>query len=649
MCGITGYWKPSAQEDCREDVLREMMSTLVHRGPDGDGVFLNRELGLAMGHTRLSIIDLDTGKQPIRNASGTLTLTVNGEFYDYKRKRAQLACDGARFTTKSDSEIAIPLYGRHGLDFVSQLRGEFAFALYDHAKRRLVLVRDRFGIKPLYYRMTSDAVYYGSECKAVLAHPDVNTTLCPKAALHQMMQVMVPGTTAFEGVHSLLPGHMLIVEEQSGRLEARVRQYWDFEFPEAADHEQDPEPGQYVDRVRELLIDSIATRLEADVPVGCYLSGGIDSCTILGLASPMQQSPVKGFTIAFDHDDYDESHIAKEMAANAGADQEILRLSSAELYGDAFKTTVRHTERTFYNTLAVAKWRMSKRVRECGYKVVITGEGSDELFGGYPFFKRDMMLHAPTHAGGDPMQAHAVFSGAILAEAPQKHGAWEERCGFTPSWIQPWMLTLKLCRPLFSDEVLSELEVYDPVAAIAESIDPGKVRARHPLDIAQYTWSKTMLEGQILTWGGDRVDMANSMESRPAFLDHHLAEFATRIPPELRIREGVEKWVLREAAKGVLPEVLYKREKFAFMAPPSHTDVAKAKAMRSLIDTWLDPSIIEQVGLFNPSRVHNALAELQDTSDPLLSRRGDIVLNHLVQLHMLPGLLGSAQLKHVSA
>jgi len=613
------------------------MATLDHRGPDGTGLHLDQARGLAMGHTRLSIIDLDTGAQPIRRHG--LTLTVNGEFYDFKRIRATLACDGEKFVTKSDSEIALPLYEKLGLDFVHKLRGEFAFAIFDEAKERLILVRDRFGIKPLYYRLTDKGIYYGSEVKAVLDHPDVAVRLNPKAALHQMMQVMVPGSTAFEGIDALAPGHMLIVEKKGDRLEARSQQYWDFTFPTADEHDPTPDADAYVRRVRELLIDSIATRLEADVPVGCYLSGGIDSCTILGLAAPMQQSPVKAFTIAFDHADYDESAIARRMAESVGAEQEMLRLGSTDLYGESFERTTRHAERTFYNTLAVAKWHMSKRVRECGFKVVITGEGSDELFGGYPFFKRDLILHG-TKDGGDALQkqldqSNAVFRGAILAEVQQSHEAWNDLCGFTPSWIQPWMLTLEACKPLMSDDTLHELADYDPIAAIAETIDPAKVRGRHPLDIAQYTWSKTMLEGQILTWGGDRVDMANSMESRPAFLDHHLAEFATRIPPSLRINNGVEKWVLREAAKGVLPEELYKREKFAFMAPPSHTDKEKAAAMDELAAKWLSADAIEGAGLFDAGRVNEFLSTAHEGDDPVVARRSDILVNHLVQLHIL--------------
>jgi len=638
MCGIAGFWEPNEHREGMRATLDRMLDTLEHRGPDGRGMHVHEAAGLAMGHTRLSIIDLETGDQPLYGEDRDIVLTVNGEFYDYKRLRAELACDGVRFQTKTDTEIAIPYYRRHGLEFVHRLRGEFAVVLFDVKRDRLVLVRDRFGIKPLYYRLTDDAIYYGSEVKAVVQHPRVPSELCPRAAVHQMMQVMVPGTTSFAGIEALKPGHMLIVERKGDKLEARQKCYWDLDFPQRGEHDANPDAEYYVSRVRDLLIDSVGTRLEADVPVGCYLSGGIDSCSILGLATPLQQSPVKAFTISFDHDDYDEAAIAKEMAERTRADQELLQVTADELYGDFFQKVAWHTERTYYNTLSVAKWHMSHRVRECGFKVVITGEGADELFGGYPFFKRDMFLHGEGDSdefARELEQANTVFKGAILAETKQSHPAWMDLCGFTPSWIQPWMLTLEACKPLFGPELRDLLATYDPIAAIAAEIDPSMVRGRHPLDIAQYTWSKTMLEGQILTWGGDRVDMANSMESRPAFLDHNVAEFAVQIPPSLRIRNGVEKWVLREAMKGVLPEVLYKREKFAFMAPPSHTDTAKRAAVEKLVKQWLSPERLGVVGLFDPERVREFLHDSGTSSDAITDKRNDIIVNHLLQIHML--------------
>ena len=640
MCGITGFWLARPLADADEAHLRHMLHMLHHRGPDGHGVHLDRKRGLAMGHTRLSIIDLETGDQPIHSIDKQRVLTTNGEFYDYKVIRTRLACDGARFVSKTDSEIALHLYERHGLDVVEHLRGEFAFALFDAERERLVLVRDRFGIKPLYLQVTGDGVRWGSEVKAILAHPDVTARLDPKAALHQMMQTMVPGTTAFEGVEAVLPGQMVIITRNGSGFSLRRERYWDAVFPDASEHDAAADPEPFIEGVRERLMDAVRARLEADVPVGCYLSGGIDSCSILGLATSMQQSHVKAFTIGFDDSDYDEARIAAEMAVRTSADQELLGLGAGDLYGEHYAKTVWHTERTFYNTLGVAKWHMSRKVHQCGYKVVVTGEGSDELFGGYPMFKRDMLLHATSEAEresalGELRRTNALFSGAILAESDAEHTAMADIVGFTPSWIQPWILTLDMVRPLMAAPLREELQDYDPIQAIAESLDPAALRGRHPLDRVQYTWIKTMLEGQILTWGGDRVDMANSMESRPAFLDHHLAEFAFGIPPALRIRNYVEKWVLREAMRNVLPKVLYEREKFPFMAPPSYTDPAKRAAVRALIERHLSHEELVAAGLFDVEAVEGFLHGLERLTDGASAFRADIVLNHLLCLQLL--------------
>lgn len=642
MCGITGFWQLRPGKGSPSAHLGPMMKRLTHRGPDGEGRHEIPEQGLFMGHTRLSIVDLDTGAQPI--VDGDQVLTVNGELYDFKRLRAQLmASEGARFTTKSDSELAIALYRRDGLDFVHHLRGEFAIVLYDRQRQELVLVRDRFGIRPLFFSLRPDFFVWGSEVKAVLAHPDVPVRLDRRAALHQMMQTMVPGTSAFEGVHALEPGHLMVIRRRGDRFEVDERRYWDLEFPLREEHALDADPREHIARVRDELIDAVSHRLVADVPVGCYLSGGIDSCSILGLAGGAQQAPVKAFTIGFDDDAYDEQHIAREMAESVDADQEVILLGADDLYGDAFLQTVWHAERTFYNTLGVAKWHMSRRVKECGYKTVITGEGADELFGGYPAFKRDMFLHGMDSAPATEREQmrqemerqNALFKGAILPETTLRHEAFVDLMGFTPSWIQNWIAVLDRTRPLLSESMRTELGDYDPIQAIVEKIDASQLAGRHPLDQAQYTWSKTMLEGQILNWGGDRVDMANSMESRPAFLDHHVAETAVRVPPHLRVRGSTEKWVLREAMRGVLPEVLYKRQKFAFMAPPAHTEEKKKRCLDTLLDRFLAPEVVHGVGLFDPDRITAFVEGYRRETDGTTLVRHDAMVNHLLCLHIL--------------
>ena len=643
MCGIAGIFSTQSLTPKTEQHLDGMLRRLHHRGPDGRGKHLELQRGLAMGHTRLSIIDLDTGAQPLYREDPLQVLTVNGEFYDFKRYRSKAMAEGERFTCKSDSEIALSLYQKHGLDFVEHLRGEFAFALYDEKEDQLVLARDRFGIRPLFYHIRNNTVYYGSEVKALLAHPDIPAELDPAAAMNQMMQTIVPGSSAFKDIYSLKPGHMMIIKRRGEQLDIQEKSYWDFDFPKESDRDTDTNEAEHIERIQEKLIESIVYRLEADVPVGCYLSGGIDSCCILGLATGAMQSPVKAFTISFDSDDYDEAAIATEMGQSMNADHEMIQLKAEDLYGENYARTAWFAERTFYNTLGVAKMLMSQRVRECGYKTVITGEGADELFAGYPAFKRDMFTHGLQHEPESVRESYQkaleesnkLFKGAILSEETHHHPAWDALCGFTPAWIQPWIGTLDMVKPLFADSVQSSLDGYDPVGAIAEQIDGNKLEGRHPLDIAQYTWSKCQLEGQILNWGGDRVDMASSMESRPAFLDHHVAEAAVQVPPHLRIKGNTEKYVLREAVKGVLPESLYKREKFAFMAPPAHTDERKQKRLDALVEHYMSPERVDACGLFDRQRVHRFIEAYKSDTDPVSLTQKDTVLNHLLCLHIL--------------
>ena len=415
------------------------------------------------------------------------------------------------------------------------------------------------------------------------------------------------------------------------------------EFPLEGERSDGVDEQPFIDGVREHLVDAVQLRLEADVPVGCYLSGGIDSCSIMGLAAAARQGPVRAFTIGFDSAEYDETPIATEMARATGADQDVLRIDSTHLY-DHFERTLWHTERTIYNTLAVAKLLMSQRVREVDYKVVLTGEGSDELFGGYPAFRRDMFLHGLDHLPPSERQewqkllaeSNEQFRGAMLAENAVEDQALTDLVGFTPSCLQPWLAAGRRVPDLISQDRREALAGYAPGKAIAEALDGDAIRGRHPLDRAQYVWIKTMLEGQILTWGGDRVDMANSMEARPAFLDHHLAQFAAGIPPSLRIKGRTEKYVLREAMRGLLPDSLYRREKFAFMAPPAHTDPVKWAAMRQLADDYLSTARIKEAGLLDPEGVSRVFALHESESATAATQTQlDAIINHMLGVQIL--------------
>ena len=644
MCGIAGFMHDDRSRPVDRETLVAMAAIQHHRGPDGFGC--ESDEGIGFSHARLTIVDLDAerGRQPFRTGDRELMLTMNGELYDYQRIRADLTAQGARFHSKSDSELVLHLYKRLGFEqSLPVLRGEFAFALYDRADECLYLVRDRFGIKPLYWTKTDQGLVFGSELKVLFANSDVSRRFEPTGLYHQLMQTVVPGSTAFDGIYQIKPGHFLKVRRRDGRLVIEQKRYWDIEFPQAGDHRVEKHEQEYIDTVRHKLIEAVDLRLEADVPVGCYLSGGIDSCSIMGLAAAASQYPVKAFTIGFDSDVYDETPIATEMARATNADQEVLRIQSDHLY-DFLEETLWHTERTIYNTLGVAKLLMSRRVREVNYKVVLTGEGSDELFGGYPAFRRDLMLHGLDDLPPDDRreweallaQSNEQFRGAMLAEDALEDPAFNDLMGFTPSCLQPWLSAGLRVPSLLHPELRNKLEGYAPGRAIAEALDPSALQGRHALDKAQYVWIKTMLEGQILTWGGDRVDMANSMEARPAFLDHHLAEYAATLPPNMRIKGRIEKYVLREAMKGLLPETLYKREKFAFMAPPAHTDPGKWAAMRRLADSYLSDAAIEHAGILDADGVR-AIFELHDTHGTTAATQVqlDAIINHMLGVQIL--------------
>ena len=647
MCGIAGFLHADINRPVNPQLLVNMAAIQYHRGPDGFGVRTMNDRGIGFSHARLSIIDLDEnrGKQPFISHDGNLMLTQNGELYDYKRIRADLTTRGARFQTKSDSELVIHLYRHYGLDeMLKQCRGEFAFALYDKQHDRLMLVRDRFGIKPLYWTEHQGTLVFGSELKVLFAHPQVPRKFSAEGVYHQLMQTMVPGSTAFSGIRQVKPGHVMIIERDGkGGFTINDKKYWDMEFPKLGQRDESQPEEYYIEAVRKKLLEAVQLRLEADVPVACYLSGGIDSCSTLGMAAASQQSPVKAFTIGFDDADYDESVIASEMAKSVGADQDIMRLDAGHLY-DNLEETLWHTERTIYNTLGVAKLLMSRHVNKAGYKVVVTGEGSDELFSGYPAFRRDMFLHGLSTLSRQERleweamlaESNKLFKGAMLAENELHDEALDKLIGFTPSCLQPWLACAAYVPNLLHPDLRRQTQNYQPGKAIADALDGDMLQDRHPLDKAQYVWIKTMLEGQILTWGGDRVDMANSMEARPPFLDHHLAETAAQLPPRMRIKGRTEKYVLREAMKGMLPETLYKREKFAFMAPPAHTDPKKWQAMKSLAEKYLNDDAIETAGILDAKGVKSLfkLHESPDTSDSNKVQL-DAIVNHLIGIQVL--------------
>jgi asparagine synthase (glutamine-hydrolysing) len=572
MCGIVAMYR--ARESVPADALERATLRLAHRGPDGQRTWLADDRRVGLGHARLSIIDLATGDQPIASEDGALRIVVNGEYYDFERAQRDLERRGHRLRTRSDSEIAVHLYEDFGTACLPHLRGEFAFVLWDGPNDTLFAARDRFGIKPLYYVTYGGTLYLASEIKALLAAGV--PARWDRAAFFQANHFLgtAQDRTLFEGIYPVPPGHYLLAV--GGQV--RLIRYWDFDYPVVVDSRQVGTDAEYAERFRHALDEAVRLRLRADVPVGCYLSGGLDSCAVLGLAARHRIEPIRAFTLTFDRAAYDEGPIAREMAAHAGADFQPIPIRQSDL-ADRFADATSQAETLCFNAHGIAKFLLSRAVRDAGYKVVLTGEGSDEILAGYPPFRRDMLLH---NAQGQDAEAvrqlleqlqanNAVSRGLLLCDGEAPPLASVHRAlGFVPSWLEAFGTVATRLRALFAPDFAAEFFGRDPYRAFLNGLDvAGQLTGREPVNQSLYLWSKAALPNYILAVLGDRMEMAHSVEGRVPFLDHHVVELVRDLPITQKIRGMTEKYVLREAARPVLSATVYSRQKHPFLAPPA--------------------------------------------------------------------------------
>jgi asparagine synthase (glutamine-hydrolysing) len=393
MCGIVALF--SRRDPIKAEVVQRATQCLYHRGPDGQRQWLSADRRVALGHARLSIIDLQTGDQPIASEDERTRIVVNGEFYGYEAIQRELERSGHRLRTRSDSEIALHLYEDLGVHCLHQLRGEFAFVLWDETNRRIFAARDRFGIKPLFYAFHGETIYFASEVKALFA-AGVPARWDAESVYHSVEYGGHQTRTLFDGVFQVPPGHYLLATD----THVQLNRYWDFDYPPANGHAVQRSDADYRAEFRHTLEEAVRIRLRADVPVGCYLSGGLDSGSVLGLAARHHPQPIRAFTLTFDHAEYDEEMQAKEMARRAGAEFFPIPIRQDDL-ADNFADAILQSETLCFNAHGVAKYLLSRAVRDAGYKVVMTGEGSDEILGGYAHFRRDMLLY--NQAGQDPV------------------------------------------------------------------------------------------------------------------------------------------------------------------------------------------------------------------------------------------------------
>jgi asparagine synthase (glutamine-hydrolysing) len=578
---------------------------------------MSRDSRVALGHSRLSIIDLTTGEQPIASEDGRTRIVVNGEFYGYEAIQRELESSGHRLRTRSDSEIALHLYEDLGTQCLHRLRGEFAFVLWDDTNRTIFAARDRFGIKPLFYAFHKETLYLASEVKALFA-AGLPARWDAESVYHSVEFGGHQVRTLFDGIFQVPPGHYLIATDKHIQL----HQYWDFHYPKANGQVPQLSDADYAAEFREALEEAVRIRLRADVPVGCYLSGGLDSCSVLGLAAKHHPGSIRAFTLTFDQAEYDEGDIAREMAAHSGAEFFPIPIQQDDL-ADHFADAIAQSETLCFNAHGVAKYLLSRAVRDAGYKVVLTGEGSDEILGGYPHFRRDMLLYNAQGQDPDVVAAllkelnnsNPVSRGLLLPDG--ESGPLERvrsLLGFVPSWIEAFSARASKMRAVLSHNFLRRFGHREGFQPFLSEIDVrGQLYGRDPLHQSLYLWAKTGLPSYILTMLGDRMEMAHSVEGRVPFLDHHLVEVIRSQPVNQKIRGMTEKYVLRQAARDVITDTVYRRQKHPFLSPPATLNPDKRLSV--FVQDTLRGPVLSSIPFFDQRRVVDLLDSLTTMDD----------------------------------
>ena len=573
MCGIVAA--VSSEPNDLENRVRRGVETLTHRGPDCQKQWIDRTGRVALGHARLSIIDLNTGDQPIANEDESLHIVANGEFYNHDAIMAELEKKGHRFRTRSDSEIALHLYEEYGCACLDKLRGEFAFVIWDAKNNTLFAARDRFGIKPLFYTWHEGTLYFASEVKALFAAGVPAQWSLDAIQGFSEEGPGAPSETLYRNIRIIPPGNYLI--SGIGRP-SQTYSYWDFDYPEAAAL-KNPKPLEaYVEGFRDVFNEAVNLRLRSDVPLGCYLSGGLDSCAVLGAMSALTNDPVQAFTLTFDQDDYNEHSIAEEMAAHVGADYHPIPISQADI-ADNFSDAIWHSETICINGHGVGKFLLSRAVRDAGFKVVYTGEGSDEILAGYPHFRQDMLLENADGQNAEDLEqalqklrdANPVSKGVLL---PDSHDSPMETVkkllGFVPTWLRNHAGRAAFIKSIIHPDFKLPHRGRDYSRLFFNELDiPRQLTGRDPLNQSLYLWSKTALPNYLLTVLGDRMEMAHSIEGRVPFLDHKVVEFMTQVPIQYKIHGMTEKFLLKEAAKPQVTKTIYERQKHPYLSPPA--------------------------------------------------------------------------------
>lgn len=591
-----------------------MIRAIGHRGPDGTGLHI--EPGVALGHARLSIIDIGGGAQPIHNADQTLWISYNGEVFNYIELRRWLEGRGHTFYTSSDTEVIVHMYEELGESFVQQLNGQFAFALWDRRQRKLLLVRDRAGILPLYYAPVAGGIAFASEVKSLLASGLIEARVDPEG-LDELMTFWSPlaPRTMFKGISLVRPGEMIVV--QGANLSSR--QYWEWQFPAEGEHRRGAAKDLQAE-LRSLLTDSTEIRLRADVPVGAYLSGGLDSSSLVALLKERLPDTLETFSIGFDDAGLDESSHQRAVVDYLHTSHHHVQCSLEDI-ARIFPQTIRHTENPVLRTAPAPMQLLSGLVRRSNVKVVLTGEGADEVLGGYDIFKeskvRQFWARNPASQWRPGLLKRlypyldltSAQSGAYLREffGIGLDNPSDPCFSHLPRWA-----TTAQCKLFWSDGFRAQVGG-SAVERLRASLT-DKLQGRGPFNRSEYVEATTLLPGYLLASQGDRMLMANSVEGRFPFLDHRLIEFANALHPSIKMRVLKEKHLLKQAMRGRLPPSILERHKQPYRAPDAAAFLAPSAP--DYVNEMMGSRLLADYGYFDPDKVARLVAKLRRARVP---------------------------------
>jgi asparagine synthase (glutamine-hydrolysing) len=604
MCGIAGVVDLVERRPVPPGVIQAMAEALIHRGPDEDG-FLERP-GLALASRRLSIVGLSDGRQPIFNEDRSIGVVFNGELFDYPEQKAALEARGHRFRTHCDTELIPHLYEDHGEDLWQRLHGQFAVALWDERNQRLLLGRDRFGIAPVFWTRQGDWLLFASEIKALLASGMVDARADLRGLNHVFTFFALPGPlTCFEGVQLLPPGHALRIQLGAAGSPARVSEhtYWQVDFPDHGQEERGESEKQVVDDFEQVMLAAVDRRLRADVPVVAYLSGGVDSSTVVALASHVRRKPIPTFTIRIKDPELDEVNEATLAARHIGTEPVIVNCGPDEVL-NTYPRLVRAAECPVIDTSCAALLLLAQEVHRQGFKVTLTGEGADEWLAGYPWYKVDRLLACLDVIPGVPLsqvlrRGYVRWMGMPSFPWSSVRKVQESMGGHSP-WLDLYGMVSMAKLRFFSPHMLESLAghiPYDDLGAPRE-----RMKRWHPLNRALYLGIRVHLPGLLLNAKGDRVAMHSSVEARYPFLDDEVFAFLAKLHPRWKMRGLQEKYLLRRLAERWLPASIARRRKAMFRAPfdSFHDDRAPA-----FVEQLLSEESLRRTGYFVPQAVRH--------------------------------------------